>query len=829
MSKHGQSSPVPPRKSRALLGAAGIGLLWFVALGMMRPPVSSPDQPGPHRIQAVVPSNSVVLSSAAMAQIMSPWQIRADAEASGGQCLELPDGAGKPPEVGAAAAIDTVIPTSGWYRCWVRSWWQDACGNSLSVRLGNARPFTIGQDAVYLRWHWVSFPNPVELHAGPLRLEIQNREDGVRVDQVLLCPDLKFVPQGIVGKAMSRSNDLFFADDFLRSPETPTPDWTWESPYFKVESGLDPNGFPLQDTLRAECQGRRAALVGDENWRNYRVEASVRLERAGRVGLLNQVSSGSALLFQWTAPGADKGDAGELRVLQRMGDQETVLAGKPFALLPRQWYRLALEVNRQRIAGFVDGLEILSAPARELTAGRAGVEVEDALTRFDDFVVFPSGQKLLLRPIEWHAFTSAKVARSVFDDFTEGEIDRMRKGPEADLLRREDQYCAMIGADQNESRFTPARGGWQVANGFLSGVPRGERAWLMRNRPLAGDLEIGLRLRLTSANAAGGIMLEGNVAEAGHWVLLRPGGIELWPATGQMQRVAASGIVTGRWQEVRIVRADTAVNVAVNGRAAAHFSGVPRGNGSSAGLAASGAPVDFDDVEFSAHTDGHSRFYAFDRPETDWLESGTNWELHTGIVCQDASRWITCRAGPACAALWNKNTFASENVSLAARVFEHSVWYGWTKEHEHYVYAGFGLLLASDGSGLGSGYAAIIHPVNLGRTVLFRNGVIVAEADARQLRLVYRGGHAPVIPRGSTVCLRKRGDRIELVVNEVTAIDWRDPAPLAGGHAAIFAAKGICNWSDFSVVSDQITGPARFWPGTLPPSDVTTLLARLSP
>lgn len=121
--------------------------------------------------------------------------------ASGGAYLEVPDKAGAPPEVTTGrAVIPFEVPEDGTYILWIRAYWSDECGNSVGIAIDDARPFSFGQDSTYKAWHWVKSPpriKQLELSKGKHRLEIINREDGVRLDQVLLVNTRRYVPVDI--------------------------------------------------------------------------------------------------------------------------------------------------------------------------------------------------------------------------------------------------------------------------------------------------------------------------------------------------------------------------------------------------------------------------------------------------------------------------------------------------------------------------------------------------------------------------------------------------------------------------------------------------------
>lgn len=129
-------------------------------------------------------------------------QDRAIAEAaSGGAYLEIPQGAGNPPQLTAGAAKFLIeVPRPADYILWARVWWEDECGNSFTMRVDNQPAFVFGQDSTVRCWHWVRAPPRLpclSLSAGEHLLVVSNREDGARIDQILLTADPKYVPVGI--------------------------------------------------------------------------------------------------------------------------------------------------------------------------------------------------------------------------------------------------------------------------------------------------------------------------------------------------------------------------------------------------------------------------------------------------------------------------------------------------------------------------------------------------------------------------------------------------------------------------------------------------------
>ncbi len=123
------------------------------------------------------------------------------AGAAGGGYLEIPKGAGNPPKVNQGEAIlPFEIVEPGEYTLWCRVYWISECNSSFTLSLDDSLPFTFGKDATFLTWHWVKAPprlKQMNLAKGKHVLTIRNRQDGVKLDQVLLALDKKYVPVGI--------------------------------------------------------------------------------------------------------------------------------------------------------------------------------------------------------------------------------------------------------------------------------------------------------------------------------------------------------------------------------------------------------------------------------------------------------------------------------------------------------------------------------------------------------------------------------------------------------------------------------------------------------
>ncbi len=121
--------------------------------------------------------------------------------ASAGAYLEIPEGKGNPPKVTTGKAVYEIdIPADGEYVLWARVYWDGECSNSFGVKVGENKAFSFGQDATYKTWHWVRSPRRLKqlrFKKGKTVITFENREDGVRVDQIALSSNTRWVPVGV--------------------------------------------------------------------------------------------------------------------------------------------------------------------------------------------------------------------------------------------------------------------------------------------------------------------------------------------------------------------------------------------------------------------------------------------------------------------------------------------------------------------------------------------------------------------------------------------------------------------------------------------------------
>lgn len=145
-----------------------------------------------------------VLNAAADAKtIAPPFEKAPDSQSAKGTILRVPDGKGTPPEGqdpdlkygGAVYEVELAAPAT--CKIWIRAWWEGSCGNTVCLRVDDGgKILTIGNDGTYDAWHWLEAPVTFTLDKGVHTLYLLNREDGIRIDQILITSQMDYYPQG---------------------------------------------------------------------------------------------------------------------------------------------------------------------------------------------------------------------------------------------------------------------------------------------------------------------------------------------------------------------------------------------------------------------------------------------------------------------------------------------------------------------------------------------------------------------------------------------------------------------------------------------------------
>jgi hypothetical protein len=169
-----------------------------IAAGCKREPAASSEQ----TTSAVAPRPAAsarwqqVIEAESGSALTAPMVVQDQADASGGKCVAIP--LGQPKDVAPTGSIKLTLtaPREAEITLWYRVHWAGTCSNSFTAKVAGQPELIVGEDGTYQTWHWVKTP-PLTVPAGPLEVVIVQREEDVRLDQVLVTTDADYVPMGI--------------------------------------------------------------------------------------------------------------------------------------------------------------------------------------------------------------------------------------------------------------------------------------------------------------------------------------------------------------------------------------------------------------------------------------------------------------------------------------------------------------------------------------------------------------------------------------------------------------------------------------------------------
>jgi hypothetical protein len=164
----------------------------------------APAPPPPARIVAR-PGMVYLWQEAEDGSVTAPLVVRDDARASNGRYLAVADGmnAKKTVAAGGHASLHFDLPVGGRFHIWGRVIAPSSGDDSFWVRLDGGPWLNWNDIAQGNSWHWDQVRNDAavgpptfDLSAGPHTLTIAYREDGARLDRLLITDDLGFTPAG---------------------------------------------------------------------------------------------------------------------------------------------------------------------------------------------------------------------------------------------------------------------------------------------------------------------------------------------------------------------------------------------------------------------------------------------------------------------------------------------------------------------------------------------------------------------------------------------------------------------------------------------------------
>lgn len=135
--------------------------------------------------------------------IISPMRELNDTNASGGQYVAVPNGSGDSwAPNNALASYQINITTPGNYKMWGRVIASTGTDDSFFIRVDNTTVYIwdVGRGG---SWHWDDVSDrgigtiTMNLSAGTHKIEVIRREDGTKIDKILLTNDMSLTPTGL--------------------------------------------------------------------------------------------------------------------------------------------------------------------------------------------------------------------------------------------------------------------------------------------------------------------------------------------------------------------------------------------------------------------------------------------------------------------------------------------------------------------------------------------------------------------------------------------------------------------------------------------------------
>jgi rhamnogalacturonan endolyase len=278
-----------------------------------------------------------------------------------------------------------------------------------------------------------------------------------RVD--LLADDFSRFPPGVLSAPIGLLNGAIQEYHYIEHRGIPT--HPWRNPLVHLDTwaaGDDAEGPYLeQHTINMDARFNPLFVTGDPEWRDYIAEVSIQplsLEQEAGLAVRYRTSR------HYYRVALEKGT--HLRVSVRLPFDRQFrvsdwrpIAEAPFAYDTKTWYRLAVDVEGDRLRASIDGRPLIEVQDAELPAGIVGLTA-NMPARFRNFRVSAAAAGA--------ADLRARVAKR------EGELRRLRtENPQPKLVRKFE--TPRFGAGRNV-RFGDLDGDGRLDMLFAQNVPK---------------------------------------------------------------------------------------------------------------------------------------------------------------------------------------------------------------------------------------------------------------------------------------------------------------------------------------------------------------------
>ena len=182
----------------------------------------------------------------------------------------------------------------------------------------------------------------------------------------------------------------------------------------------------------------------------------------------------------------------------------------------------------------------------------------------------------------------------------------------------------------------------------------------------------------------------------------------------------------------------------------------------------------------------HVYDYTFASAPTDWRIASGVWEMTNRWSCSPGWSWFGGRSDET-AAIWNKRKLAGDQSAQVYFAFKMGMT-GVSSWPEYPCDAA--VTICGDGKGLGTGYTFIAGAQDNTRSILMKNGVVVASSEAPEALLprVSDGnpGNDAVHRRWWFSRVDKVGGKISCFLDDKLVLTYDDKTPIQGGQTAIW-------------------------------------------
>ena len=530
-----------------------------------------------------------------------------------------------------------------------------------------------------------------------------------------------------------------------------------------------------------QAEGAARSVIGDREWKNYRVAAEVSAGSAEWAGLTAAyLDEGTHLCYRVSPEGAQelvRRKDGELQVLKRV------------ERLPAEWNSgvnlLQLVLDSGAVAAEVNGRRELESWVGPGLRGRAGLYAEHANgTAFDNVEVHFLGDAqpvLAVNPVFAHEKSMANWAAADSDwvlaktillggRYLEARVHRMEFHSDVELAVTVERSDRLNSARMSIGTDEAARKGYHFVLDQTStasgGAPAVRPDWALQP-------------------STSGVM-----ARRGAWMARMVRG-----ETELAARRLPEGLTP---TDLRFRRAGALLIGTVNGETVIDFEAREGATGKRIAFAHSGGKVE---PKRARVFSSKARCYSFRTAITDWRVGSGTWQMTNRWQCDP--RWTFFSGfGPRLACAWNKRKFPGDVcVDLAAGIKMDR------NRGGRYEYASdINVTIGGDGSDLTSGYSFMFGGYNNSRTALFRQGTEVATSHMRI------PVHTNIHRRWFHIKIARRGSRLGYWIDDKLILEYTDPDPLPGDQMALWTWNNGIMVAQVRISSpdgDELESPGR--------------------